>query len=123
MMKYPKQTSYPCPKVREMSAVTATALKNQTAEVLERMTREGAVAITRHNKPKAVLIPYELYEELTGGDEAWLDDLRVEYRGMLAAMQLPGQREIADRLFEATPEELAEAAVRGAKQNSAGAAK
>ena len=116
MMKYPKQTSYPCPKVREMSPVTATALKNQTAEVLEQMTREGAVAITRHNKPKAVLIPYELYEELTGGNDAWLDDLRVEYRGMLAAMQLPEQREGAEQAFHASPDDLARTALAEAKR-------
>jgi prevent-host-death family protein len=101
-----------------MPPVTATALKNSTADILDQVTTQGAVAITRHNKPRAVLIPIEMYEQLTGGEASWLSELQAEYRGVLEDMQDPKQKEGAKRLFEATPEELGAAAVRGAQRNA-----
>ena len=113
-MNYPYPPSHSCPKVREMPPVTATALKNHTADVLDQVATQGAVAITRHNKPRAVLIPIELYEQLTGGEPSWLAELHGECRGMLEAMQVPKQKEGAERAFNATPEELGKAAVAAA---------
>lgn len=119
-MKYPINTSYPCPQVREMPPVTATDLKNHTADVLDRVAIQGPLAITRHDKPRAVLIPIELYEQFMGGQPAWLAELRRECQGMLEDMQSPEQKEGAKRLMEATPEELGEAAVRGAQRKNKG---
>ena len=118
-MKYPVQLSQPCPTVSEMTPVTATALKNHTADVLDQVAKQGTLAITRHNKPRAVLMTLELFQELTGGSgETWLADLHKEYQGVLEEMQSPEQKEAARRLFEASPEELAQAAVRGAQRKS-----
>lgn len=113
-MNYPTNTSYPCPQVREMPPVTATALKNHTADVLDRVAVQGPLAITRHDKPRAVLIPIELYEQLMGGEPVWLADLRGECQGMLEDMQSPEQKEGAERAFNASPEELSKAAVAAA---------
>lgn len=116
-MKYPISTSQRCPSVREMPPVTATTLKNSTADVLDQVIRKGPVSITRHNKPKAVLMPLELFEQLTGGEEPWLADLRKEYQVMLEEMQDPAQKEGAERAFHATPEELSRVAVEAAQRN------
>lgn len=115
-MKYPVHLSFSCPKVCEMPSATATELKNSTADILDRVTCQGALAVTRHNKPRAVLLPIEQYEQLVGGEEDWLADLKAECQDMLRDMQDPKQKAGARHLFEATPEELGAAAVRGAQQ-------
>lgn len=113
--KYKIPDSVPL-QVKELPPVTATSLKNRTADVLDHVAATGAVAITRHDKPRAVLLSLERYRELKGEDEDWLADMYEEYRGMLDRMQDPAQKEAAERLFEATPEELGAAAVRAASR-------
>jgi len=105
-------------RVQELPTVTATELKHATADVLDRIASGKALAITRHDKPRAVLISVEHYENLVGEEGDWLAELHAEYRGMLDRMQEPRQKAAAQRLFEATPEELGAAAVRGAKRRS-----
>jgi len=99
--------------------LTATQLKSATADVFDLMLREGAVAVCRHDKPRGVLLSIEKYEALTERDPDWLDDLKHECAAMLDAMQSPEQKAAAIRLFEATPEELGEAAVRGVQRRIA----
>ncbi|MCC5790648.1 MAG: type II toxin-antitoxin system Phd/YefM family antitoxin [Opitutales bacterium] len=116
--KYP--TSSPSSmKVEELPPVTATALKNSAADVLDQVVAHGAITITRHDKPRAVMLSIEEYERLTAGEEGdWLAEMHKEYQGMLEKMQEPAQKEAAKRLFAATPEELGEAAVRGAQRKN-----
>ena len=104
------------PRVQELPTITATELKNATADVFEQVAAKQAVAITRHEKPRAVLLSVEQYEALTGQRPDWLEQLHEEYRGMLDRMQGPEQRAAADRAFNATPQELGEAALRAAQQ-------
>ncbi|MFM7373793.1 MAG: type II toxin-antitoxin system Phd/YefM family antitoxin [Chthoniobacterales bacterium] len=109
--------STPSPRVAEMATISATELKNATADVFEQVASRRAVAITRHDKPRAVLLSVEQYEALTGQQNPdWLEKLHEEYRGMLDRMQGPEQRAAAERAFNATPEELGEAAVWAAQQ-------
>lgn len=115
-MKYPVQLSSSCPKVCEMPTATATELKNATADILDRVTTQGAMVLTRHNKPRAVLLPIEQYEQLLGGEDDWLADLKVECQDMLKCMQDPKQKAAALKAFNATPEELGRAAVAGARR-------
>ena len=113
---YQNPTS-PAPRVAEMPTITATELKNTTADVFEQVAARRAVAITRHDKPRAVLLSVEQYEALTGQQNPdWLEKLHEEYRGLLDRMQGPEQRAAAERAFNATPEELGEAAVWAAQQ-------
>jgi antitoxin Phd len=116
-------TQYPtsnttAPRVQELPTITATELKNATADVFEQVATKQAVAITRHEKPRAVLLSVEQYEALTGQRPDWLEQLHEEYRGMLDRMQGSEQRAIADKLFQATPEELGEAALWAAQQKA-----
>ena len=97
--------------------MTATELKNSIGDVFDRLAREGAVAVCRHDKPRAVLLSLEEYTSLAGeGDPLWLEELKGDYMGMLDRMQDPEQKAAAERAFNATPEELGEAAVRGAQR-------
>jgi prevent-host-death family protein len=106
----------PAPRIAEMPSISATELKNATADVFEQVASRRAVAITRHDKPRAVLLSVEQYEALAGQRPDWLEKLHEEYRGMLDRMQGPEQRAAAERAFNATPEELGEAAVWAAQQ-------
>ena len=109
----------PAPRVAEMPTISATELKNATADVFEQVAARRAVAITRHEKPRAVLLSVEQYEALTGQQNPdWLEKLHEEYRGLLDRMQGPEQRAAAERAFNATPEELGEAAVWAAQQKN-----
>ena len=116
---YPS-ANIPAPRVEELPTITATELKNATADVFEQVAAKQAVAITRHEKPRAVLLSVEQYEALTGQRPDWLEQLHEEYRGMLDRMQGPEQRAIADKLFQATPQELGEAALWAAQQEAKG---
>ena len=102
-----------------MPTISATELKNATADVFEQVAARRAVAITRHDKPRAVLLSVEQYEALTGEKNPdWLEKLHEEYRGLLDRMQGPEQRAAAEKLFKATPEELGEAALSAAQQDA-----
>ena len=98
--------------------ITATELKNSTADVFEQVAAKQAIAITRHEKPRAILLSVEQYEALAGQRPEWLEKLHEEYRGMLERMQGPEQRAAAKRAFNATPEQLGKAAVWAAQQKA-----
>lgn len=115
-----RPASTPAPRVQELPTITATELKNTTADVFEQVAAQRAVAITRHEKPRAVLLSVDQYEALTGQRPDWLEKLHEEYRGMLDRMQGPEQRAAADKLFKATPKELGEAALWAARQKAKG---
>ena len=106
------------PRVQELPTITATELKNATADVFEQVAAKQAIAITRHEKPRAILLSVEQYETLTGQQPEWLEKLHEEYRGMLERMQGPEQRAAAKRAFNATPEQLGKAAVWAAEQKA-----
>ncbi len=106
------------PRVQELPTITATELKNSTADVFEQVAAKQAIAITRHEKPRAILLSVEQYEALTGHRPEWLEKLHEEYRGMLERMQGPEQRAGAEKLFRATPEELGQAALWAAQQKA-----
>ena len=105
------------PRLAEMPTISATELKNATADVFEQVAARRAVAITRHDKPRAVLLSIDQYEALTAQHTPpWLEKLHEEYSGLLDRMQGPEQRAAAEKLFKATPEELGEAALWAAQQ-------
>lgn len=109
----------PCPRLQELPTVTATQLKHSTADVLDQVSAGNPVAITRHDKARAVLLSVEQYNVLIAGESSLLAELKTEYRTMLDEMQSPEQKEAAIRAFNATPEELGAAAVKAAQQQVA----
>ena len=100
----------------DVPAVAATHLKNGLATVLDRVMRGGAVAITRHDTPRAVLIAYDEFVALTRDRTPVLNDLAAEYDVLLTRMQTPQARKAMAAAFDATPAELGRAAVKSARK-------
>lgn len=101
----------------EAKAVTATDAKNEFGTVLETALRDGAVVITKHDAPRAVLLSWEEYNSLVGGgaEDPDLAALTQEFERLYADMQSPRARKAADALLSASSADLGKAAVRAAR--------
>jgi prevent-host-death family protein len=99
----------------DISAVAATKVKNEFGAILEQTLQNGAVAITRHDAPKAVLLSLAEFESLVKERSRSLNDLNEEFDDLLARMQTPPSRKGVETAFTATPEQLGRAAVSAAQ--------
>ena len=93
----------------DVPSVASTRLKNELAAVLEEAAR-GAVAITRHDAPKAVLVSYEEFQALVNSRAQSLGELDAEFDALLERMQTPKARKGVEAAFKASPAELGRAA-------------
>ena len=91
--------------------VTATEAKTRFGPLLETAIRGGAVVITKHNAPKAVLLSIAEFEALGGSRQPDLKMLSKEFDGLLARLQTPASRRALKSAFDATPKELGRLAV------------
>ncbi|MGE0446357.1 MAG: type II toxin-antitoxin system Phd/YefM family antitoxin [Vicinamibacterales bacterium] len=91
--------------------VTATEAKNRFGPLLETALRGGAVVITRHDAPKAVLLSMAEYEALRGATAPDLDDLAAQFDARVASLQSPAARKSLKAAFGAAPAELGRMAV------------
>lgn len=98
----------------DLPTVPATRFKNEFGAVFEQAAMTGAVAITKHNTPKAVLLSVAEFEALTRSSSPVLDELDHEFDALLARMQTPEAKAGVAQAFDASPEELGEAAVKAA---------
>ena len=96
----------------DVPSVAATRAKNEFGLVLEQALQGGAVAITRHDAPKAVLISYEEFKALIKDRTPSLHELRAEYDVLLGSMQTPKARKGMEAAFNATPAALGKAALK-----------
>ena len=96
----------------DVPAVAATRLKNEFGAVLEQAVRGGAVAITKHETPRAVLISYDEFRSLVEARSQSLSDLGAEYDSLLSRMQTPAARRGMEAAFNASPAELGRAAAK-----------
>lgn len=99
----------------DVPTVAATRFKNEFGAIFEQAALGGAVAITKHNTPKAVLLSYAEFEALTRASSPVLDELTEEFDGLLARMQTPRAKSGMAAAFDASPEELGRAAVKAAR--------
>jgi len=76
----------------EIPEVTATEAKNSFGEILDRVAASGAIAITCHQTPKAVLLSYAEFESLSRARSETLDALSAQFEGLLEHMQTPTAR-------------------------------
>lgn len=90
---------------------SATDAQNNFGEVLRRVAEGEVVYITKYDRPTAVVLSPRRYRELVG-DDADLQRLEREFDELLAALQTEEAARAADALFEMSPQELGEAAVR-----------
>ena len=103
----------------DITTVTATKAKNEFGSILEQTLHNGAVAITRHDTPKAVILSMAEFEALVQDHTGPLDKLSQEFDGLLARMQTLPARTGVEAAFSASPEELGRAAVTTARQHRA----
>ena len=101
----------------DIPTVAATEVKNEFGTILDQATHNGAVAITRHEKPKAVLMSFDEFTALTKARTRTLDDLTVEFDALLARMQTPNARKGVEAAFNASAEELGHAARKASRTN------
>jgi len=102
-------------KLVDIPTVAASRLKNEFGTVFEQATLGGAVIITKHDTPKAVLLSYAEFEALTKSATPALNDLSERFDELLATMQTPQAKGGVAAAFDATPEELGAAAVKAAR--------
>lgn len=98
----------------DIPTVAATRFKNEFGTIFEQAALGGAVAITKHNAPKAVLLSYAEFESLVKSRSPALNDLSAQFDGLLARMQTPKARKGMAAAFNASPDELGRAAVKPA---------
>jgi prevent-host-death family protein len=102
-------------KLVDVPTVAASRLKNEFGAVFEQVALSGAVVITKHNVPRAVLLSYAEFEALTASATPVLDDLSERFDKLLATMQTPEAKAAVNAAFDATPQELGAAAVKAAR--------
>jgi antitoxin Phd len=102
-------------KLVDVPMVTASRLKNEFGAVFEQAAVNGAVVITKHDTPRAVLLSYAEFEALTASTTPALDDLSERFDTLLATMQTPQAKAGVAAAFDAPPEEMGAAAVKAAR--------
>jgi antitoxin Phd len=100
----------------DVPTVAATRVKNEFGKILEQATHNGAVAITRHDTTKAVLLSVAEFESLVSARSRTLDVLSNEFDELLAGMQTQKSRKGMKAAFNASPAQLGRAAVKGARR-------
>jgi len=105
-------------ELAEVESITATRLKNEPGAIIEKVLTGGAVAITRHDAPKAVIISYDDFRGLAQAREPGLAALASRFDALLESMQAPGSRKAVASAFDATADALGAAAVRHASKGS-----
>jgi antitoxin Phd len=98
--------------------VPATQFKNHFGNVMNQAVRGGAVAITKHDAPQAVLLSYAEFNSLVQDRGEALEELNAQFDDLLARMQTPKARQAMQRAFDATPARLGRAAVKAATKSS-----
>jgi antitoxin Phd len=100
----------------ETSSVTASQAKSEFGRVLEMAMQGGAVVITRHDAPKAVLLSVENFNALSGVTSAALDTLTGEFDALLSRMQTARSRRGMKAAFGASGKQLGRAAAAAARR-------
>jgi antitoxin Phd len=99
----------------DVVSVPASELKNKTGKVLEKAAA-GAVAITKHDAPKFVLVPFAEFQALVESRSPNLNMLDQDFEELVQGMQTTRSRKAVAAAFDATPEQMGRAAVAAAKK-------
>lgn len=94
------------------SQVSASDAKNGFGRLLDRVAKEGRLAITKHDEPCAMLISIDEYRVLAAAHEATLETLAAEFDALFERMQEPAAAAAMQKTFAMTPAELGRAAVK-----------
>lgn len=94
---------------------SATEAKNSFGRVLDTASSQGMVAITKRDRPTAMLLSMDAYLALVQARPAPLDSLSQEFDALLQHMQAPTARDAMMDAFGASPQALGQAAVEQAR--------
>ncbi len=100
----------------DIPKVAATRFKNEFGVIFEQAALGGAVAITKHDTPKAVLISYAEFQALVRARAPGLDDLGARFDALLHSMQAPKVKKGMAAAFDASPAKLGRAAVKAVRK-------
>jgi antitoxin Phd len=100
----------------DITKVAATRFKNEFGAIFEQAALGGAVAITKHDSPKAVLISYDEFQALVRARSPGLDDLGARFDALLGSMQARKVKRGMSAAFDAPPAKLGRAAVKAARK-------
>jgi prevent-host-death family protein len=94
----------------DITTVASTKAKNEFAAIMDEAAHGGAIAITRHDIPKAVLLSYSEFESLVRARSQSIGEFGAEFDDLLARMQTPKARKGMESAFNASPTKLGRAA-------------
>jgi len=103
---------------REVESIPSTRAKNLFGSLLDKAIAGKTVVITRRDTPKAVLIGFEEFEALARAKASTLETLSRAFDERLAAMQSAKARAATEAAFDASPKQLARAAVKAARKRA-----
>jgi len=95
----------------EVAEFSATEAKNSFGRVLDTASSQGMVAITKRDRPTAVVLSMDAYQALLNGQHQPLDSLTHEFDALLQRMHTSASRDALMDAFGADPEDLGQAAV------------
>jgi len=98
----------------EAAHMTASEAKNGFGRVLDRVAKEGAVVITKHDRPDAVIMSIDAYRRLTESKLPDLDLLTADFDALYERLQRPDTAQKIEAVFALEPAALGRAAVRQA---------
>lgn len=95
----------------QIPGFSATEAKNSFGLVLDTASSQGMVAITKRDRPTAVVLSMDAYQALLDGQHQPLNSLSHEFDGLLLRMQTSASRDALMDAFGASPEELGQSAL------------
>ncbi len=98
--------------------MNATDAKNKMGQMLDTVMQGHVVLITKNDAARAAVIPITEYERFSRATEARLNVLSDEFDALLESMQTPRARAGMRAAFEASPKQLANAAVEFARKRA-----
>lgn len=98
----------------DVTTVSASDAKNQFGQLLDAAIRDGAVVITKHDAPRAILLSIEEYEAMKQTKR--LESLSAEFDATYARMQQPGMASKMAAAFNSPPRDLGATAVKAARK-------
>ncbi len=103
----------------EMPTVAATEFKKAFGRIFDRAVHGRAIAITRHDAPRAVLISFDEFQALTQARDPSLEALDAEFDALLGALQGRQARQAMATAFASDSKALGQAAVKAVAQAGA----
>lgn len=94
----------------DLEPIAASRLKNAPGAIVDQAASGRAVVITRHDRPRAVIVSFEDFQELLRGRESSLGELEARFDELLAGMQKPASKKAIAAAFAAAPAQLGRAA-------------